>query len=188
VNKLSAAKEFEMKREIVTTLSWDFARSFYAGMTANIKGMVTNIPPPEGEKTAKHVYITTLSISSELGNAKQILWGFVNIKFDRSVFAQNSDSSKRLSDILQNLKQEKLIGGSAFTDSTCGMSFSLASNGMTFCDEAMLRGIAIFTEFGGKKQNITFPKITQETYHKDNSGRRVTYGEVLGRKHGLRPY
>jgi hypothetical protein len=150
--------------------------------------MATNILPSGGQKTANLLYLTTLSISSERDITKRIPYGFVDIRFDRSVFAENRDSNKRLFDIFRSLKREKVIDGSAFTDGTCGMSFSLAPNCKTFCDEAILRGIAILTEFGGEKQNITFPKITLETYHKDNCGRLVTYGELLGRKHGLTAY
>lgn len=174
-----------MKRQIVTTVEWDFARY-------GMKGEPSNLPAPQakrgkireifsgsqsGKETSEPVYVKSLSISSSLWKNKwpqrvdaRVEFGFVSDpKVSRNLFrgvqGEFTNTFWAVYEVYARLCERKIVDGSMGTsDYGCRMEFHLSPKGEAFCEEAITRGSAILLEFGLKKDEIRYPMITQETY------------------------
>ena len=187
-----------MKRQIVTTIKWDFAAHGASGIPTTLQPPEdTHIPllfrPILKEIVPKPVRINSLSISSELWRTKHRQCGAIYIEFDRNVFrGSEGEYTKSVGALFQIIG---LLNKSATTDGSCGwgpthcrMNFTLTPEHDGFCEEAVTRGIRVLEAFGINKEHLRSPHISQETYiwfPDVKPGHWKSYGEVVAARCGL---
>ena len=187
-----------MKRQIVTTIKWDFAAYGASGTpTTLVPPENTHIPllfrPVLKEIVPKPVLINSLSISSELWRTKHRQCGAIYIEFDRNIFrgpeGEYTKTVGALFQIIGLLNKSATIDGSCGWGQThCSMNFTLTPEHNAFCEEAVSRGIRVLEAFGVNKAYLRPPRISQETYiwFPDNQPACwKSYGEVVAAKCGL---
>ncbi len=166
-----------MKREILTTVSWDYTRH----------GMVprrTNI-----QLEGLNQRITKFSAAAMLGGPGL----HISVEFDaedtRGSRESLSVTEAQIVRLLNDLKQKGIVVGAAQMWSHKYLELfvdALPKKG-NFSENAVQLSIHIFEAFGVRKEIITEPRITQETFIPQTGGSGyASYGFELGQKLGLR--
>lgn len=182
-----------MKRLVETRMSWDLKE-------IGRRLLATTLPISRGNKPPDAIRIKYISVNSD-HVWKERVQGHICVEFDRK-YGHDRDgmldeTALALMGVSHKLCKEKVMDGSmVFGGSGFTMGFQLLPKNKGFCEEAMMRVLALLSELGVKKEEVVTPVVTQRTlvwvpekhplrgehYHKWGW---IEYGTFLGDLNGL---
>ena len=166
-----------MKREILTTVSWDYTRHGMVPRRTNIQ--------LEGRNQS----IAKFSAAATLGGPDL----HISVEFDAEIEEGSRESLSvaraQITCLINDLKQKDIVVGAAqiWCHKYLELFVYVLPKKGNFSEKAVQLSIHIFEAFGVRKEIITEPRITQETFIPQTGGSGyASYGFELGQKLGLR--